>query len=643
MNGIDIFEKSKKSFIQYVNSLEIHPNFKEIISDFGFVEENPPFYVYYPCLFSLPSSINDNLLNDLSIAGYFFYQSTLFLDALMDEHDSSRLAASMICQEEAIKILSSIFDLESEYWRLWNQRRNEFFEADYLEKNLLESGKDILIRNYEKLADYKSAFGKAAIDSLYVLNKDCYKNCHQDLLNSHKYFSIAFQINDDILDFQEDHKNGQFNIAVHSALKHCGGFYYDDIDKLKKLFYINGTAQSLFKKGIYYLEKAFVEVEKIDVPLWKQQIEIFKNKMKSSINEIENYTEKLNSEVSHSYEFRTKNSIEKSIEDAVKFISNKQKQNGTWCEYITQGGISDSWSTAFVSAILSENKHLKKLFSNNLAQSISFLKKNRIGLLWGYNQTWIEDSDTTNLVLLSFLFNSVEIENRILHNWLRYRRNRSGFSTYLDEEFLLKSLHDKKIDDVTGWTATHQCVSAVSFYFMVLYNANTKTALELEKYFEPLISSKAINSYWWTSNIYTYYFLAKSFAALKKLDKLKIIQKQIKKKIDKKTGCVKDSYGENIFFTGMVLEILLLKKDEYLEDIEKIKEYILKNQYKDGSWENSHSLQIPEPSSVGVSKKEYYELSCYGTSVRAREFNRLFTTVCALKSLFEYDKASSNT
>ncbi len=232
-------ENPEQKFLEYVEKLPFNSRLKDIIADVNFIQANPSFYLNYPKLFLLTNDDADFHIEKLCLAGYLFYQSTLFLDAVIDNNDNHRLAVAMICQEEAIKLLTSIFGLNSRYWHLWNVRRDEYLKAIHIEKTYLKRANEVTIEEYGNLADFKSAFGKAAIDALYVLDDKIDNNIYRCLLNSHKYFSIAFQINDDVLDFKEDFKNGQFNWAVYITAPHPKEDI--DIDKQKKLFYSKRT------------------------------------------------------------------------------------------------------------------------------------------------------------------------------------------------------------------------------------------------------------------------------------------------------------------------------------------------------------------------------------------------------------------
>jgi len=100
-------------------------------------------------------------------AGYTYYNAVLCLDALVDEGDTKALVEMLALQEGTIKILTSIYGYKSLFWGLWQQRKAEYFKAIQTEKHLLTTPM-VSFEQYSSLADDKSAFGKIAIDSLWV-------------------------------------------------------------------------------------------------------------------------------------------------------------------------------------------------------------------------------------------------------------------------------------------------------------------------------------------------------------------------------------------------------------------------------------------------------------------------------------------
>ncbi|TVZ27314.1 hypothetical protein JM83_2349 [Gillisia sp. Hel_I_86] len=187
---------------------------EEIVNE-KFISSNPSYYLYYPYLFNDYFQVkNKETLNLLSISGILYYKAIILIDDIFDNKDSKykfqKFFIANICQEETIKILSSLFSANSDFWKTWNVRKFEYAKAYRLDKNLKS------IQNFSEfvvLADYKSAFGKIAIDCLFYLSNKKEKTMYKALLESHNLFYAGFRIMDDIIDYTEDVKNGQFNIS----------------------------------------------------------------------------------------------------------------------------------------------------------------------------------------------------------------------------------------------------------------------------------------------------------------------------------------------------------------------------------------------------------------------------------------------
>ena len=619
----------------YIQNLPISKVFKKQILNKKFIENNPIYYQNYPSLFSNIFSISLEKLELLNIAGYLYYQSTILSDSLIDEKDLSKYPLITICQEESIKILTSIYGLEDNFWNLWNKRRNEYFQAILLEKELSKK-ESVTIEEYEILADKKSAFGKVAIDCLYSVenvNEDIY----QKLLLSHKYFSVAFQLNDDLQDFKSDMIKVQFNWANYLLSKQ--NIAIQDPIVLEKYLYIRGISKQMYLLGIDYCDKALIIVENLDVPNWKKVLNDTKKRFITAIIEVENYIEILTSEINLSNDVISKNNLQNSISLASKFIKSRQKQNGEWREYVNQGGISNTWATAFIVSKISENESLKSNFKNEIANAISYLKQNLINTLWSYNTTWIEDCDSTNFVLLSFLINDFKIEEQVLENWLLFQNKNGSFSTYNNENQLKKALDDKNISNVNGWLASHNCVSAVSFYFLSQKNQKDYSFSKIKNYFDKNLANE-LNCYWWTSNIYISYYLAKTYQLLNEVEKMNYIISKIIE-TQNENGSFSDTYGENYFYTGLALEIMLLNTNIDKKKIEKTISFLLQNQFSDGSWQNSNALQVPNAQDIKIYNM-HFPIATFGMNVRAKEFNRLFTTTTVLQSLSVYEIAINN-
>lgn len=228
-------------------------------------DKSPKFYQYYPRLFKAYfKNIDDETITALSDAGYFYYQSILKIDLIIDDKDISGFSQILILQEEAIKRLASIYSHNSVFWEYWDKRKKEYFDAVIIEKGF-DYDNNILFSAYEDLADKKSAFGKIAIDCLHLLSSNENISLYQTLLKSHKFFSVAFQLYDDVKDFKEDLEKGQFNWAVHKLKKEVDfKKLNNNADILNKLLFIRNVGQSVLEKSIKYFNKSLDILKSLD-------------------------------------------------------------------------------------------------------------------------------------------------------------------------------------------------------------------------------------------------------------------------------------------------------------------------------------------------------------------------------------------
>ncbi|MBB4806050.1 geranylgeranyl pyrophosphate synthase [Chryseobacterium defluvii] len=299
-------------------------------------DKSPEYYQYYPRLFSAYyPKINTSFIEDLSKAGYIYYQSVLFTDSLIDDKDFSKIPYIQIYQEETIKILTSIYGRESIFWKYWGNRRNEYFEAVAIEKGLYIKN-EIDISVYENLADKKSAFGKVAIDCLHVLDNESGTDVYEKLITSHHYFSVGFQLYDDIKDFKEDFTKDQFNWVVYELSKKVNFKDYDNnVLILNKLIYIEEIAQNIlsrsienFKKSISILETLNIESEWLKINRDMQKtIESYLDVTEGYIKTLEKKFEIKNSGNPASGFFNYSSVENDSIKKGLQYIENDSKEN----------------------------------------------------------------------------------------------------------------------------------------------------------------------------------------------------------------------------------------------------------------------------------------------------------------------------
>ncbi|AZQ59887.1 prenyltransferase [Maribacter sp. MJ134] len=249
-------------------------------------DSSPVFYQNYPRLFAKYfTDINPEVINQLSKAGYFYYHSTLLTDSLIDDKEFANFPMITLLQEETIKMLTSVYGKDSDFWKYWNQRRQEYFTAVKIEKKL-DYDSNISLTEYEDLADKKAAFGKVAIDCLYLLSNKADDELYRLLLKSHYYFSVGFQLYDDVKDFKEDFEKGQFNWALYQQRnENYHDKYKGDIRTLNKLLFINGMGPKIMTQSISYFKKAIKIIEDLKGDSeWKEVIFEMKQTIESYLD-----------------------------------------------------------------------------------------------------------------------------------------------------------------------------------------------------------------------------------------------------------------------------------------------------------------------------------------------------------------------
>ena len=254
-------------------------------------EKSPEFYKHYPALFhTYFPTVSAETLHLLCKAGYTYYNAVLCLDALVDEGDTKALVEMLALQEETIKILTSIYGYKSSFWELWQQRKAEYFKAIQTEKRLLTIP-EVSFEQYSSLADDKSAFGKIAIDSLWVQSNTQNKAVYEKLLLSHRYFSVGFQLYDDVKDFARDIRRGQFNWAVYQLQQKVDfAEAQHEPNTLHKYLFVKGVGQDLLKEAIVQFEKAKAVVTELNIPSgWLQTIEQMISTIQSYLETTEGY------------------------------------------------------------------------------------------------------------------------------------------------------------------------------------------------------------------------------------------------------------------------------------------------------------------------------------------------------------------
>ncbi len=576
----------REFFLNYVNGLPISDNYKSFILDDGFYNKNPEYYLYYPKLFIIKDvlELNKTDLNNLCFAGYLYYQSTIYTDRIIDDKDVSKVGIVSILQEESIKLLSSLFKLDSDFWKTWNMRRNEYIEAIFLEKKLLNTN-DIPVDDYYKLADFKSAFGKIAIDSLFIKSGNNNNILYQKLLESHKYFSIGFQLYDDLLDFKEDYQKNQFNWVYYLLKKSLSEEETKlPIDTKHKLLYIRGIAKNILSESISNFNKAYTIIEELNAQCeWlniisdlQNKIHEFHNITKGYLLVLEKKIELNDAERTDDYFFDFQNVESLHIKKGINFIYIDFLKNYAELKHIMFLGKNEGFkneeeihvSDVFQRALLNDclfyitkvnNIDAKYFFDKEIEYLLNLERQNNIGG-WSYFPYVDEiapDIDDLGQILQLF-YNTKNNElikdySDLINIALKRQSENGGIETWIIPKDYLNGTHKRQtFFNETKWGVGPDLEVAANFgYSLVLIDDNgiySKNIIKLINYICENQSSEGF----WKSRWY---------------------------------------YG-NYYGTYVCLRLLILYKDTHIKTIIKSQNYLIKNQNSDGGWGKNKSTPL---------------------------------------------------
>lgn len=648
---------------EYISVLTIPDQFKQIL-EVNSSNTESHVYLIYPYLFESGFAITDiKKINFLSIAGYLTFSSINYLDKLTDNqvkpHERSLyLQLSLLCQEEAIKILTTLFPIDAKFWKFWNLRRGEYLLAQKKEK---KDFAELSMAEYHEIADQKAAFGKVAIDALLLLEKDAKQRINSNtkakaLLQSHRHFSIGRQFYDDIIDVQEDFVNNQANYALKKLKKSClrARIDFDKLSttSLEKYMYVLEVAEDILREAITHFDKAILLAEKYlsKDALWIATINKFKGICSALQLKQSSYLKEINATVSHSATKKIDPNKSITYENCIalgtNFILNKLQPEGYWEEYLNSAGASSTWATSFIYSQIHamDNEFVTEKVKNKVLAFLEERKKDTIS----YNQISPRDGDSLSFYMTAshLLGNTV---NAPLSDWLKYIHNNGGFSTYIKEDRIgLEKLMKIGRTHYGTWEKPQHCVSAAALYTFALIRNDYRVEEPLEElisYFLEAHKKGPLTAYWWTSSIYTYSYLLKAILLLDD-QRLNILLMPIAKYIieqQQKDGAYGDAQkSKSAFYTGLVVTALCSSELLFInfkDQIKKAIDWLFSNQYDDGSWEATHAMRLPEFNFNPTAKMHSQEwpIRRMGIKVRAVEFNRLFSTSTALNAINTYE------
>ena len=589
-------------------------------------DKSPSFYKHYPSLFAKYfNQVSESHMDALSKSGYHYYHSVLCLDAILDDGSLEEMPKMTALQEESIKLLTSVFGLESQFWTFWNQRKKEYYEAVKIEKSISFSNCFDFVA-YQDLADKKSAFGKVAIDSLFTLHHNKNNETYQKLLLSHKFFSVGFQLYDDVKDFKEDFEKGQFNYAIEQLRKEVSFEQYGhNVESLNKLLFIKEIGQETLSKSIIQFEKAINILNELGVQSeWLTTVLEMKSTIENYLDITNGYLAtiaakiELKNEQAFTYSFFDFNRIEENtIKNGLAFIKSDFQHNYADLKHIMYLGKLEGFdndntihvSDTFQRALINEcfialgdvyNLDVSNFLKNECQYLISLRNKDIIGG-WSYFPTVqeiaVDIDDLGQMIQLFVLSANQQFIDVYCHNAitiaLRERMlNNGGIETWIIPKDNQNNIQKRQEHfNSTKWGKGPDVEVVANFAYSLAILDKAKYSVVIKKA-TSYVTEQQDNKGYWESRWYygNYYGTYVSLRLLKEFEKdhLKEIQKALNYITDNQNDDGGFSIDQNEpsdpLSTALALLGLKLFFDKDCKVIEKAVSYLINSQNEDGSW-----------------------------------------------------------
>ncbi len=597
----------------------------KVIQNIG-KDKSPSFYKNYPSLFAnYFNEVSEEQVDVLSKAGYQYYHSVLSLDAIIDDGNFEEIPKMITLQEESIKLLTSVFGLESQFWSFWNQRKKEYFEAVKIEKSLYKTD-NIDFEIYEDLADKKSAFGKVAIDSLFTLQDNKDNDTYQKLLISHKYFSAGFQLYDDVKDFEEDFEKGQFNFAIEQLRQEV---YFDqygnNVKILNKLLFIKEIGQEILSKSISQFETAITILKGLSTKSeWLTTVLDMKSTIENYLDITNGYLATIRAKIelknqqSCTYSFFDFNEIEENvIKNGLDFIKSDFQQNYEDLKHIMYLGklegfdnvntihISDTFQRALINECFTTiaktyNLDISNFLKNECQYLISLRNKDTLGG-WSYFPTVQEIAadidDLGQMIQLFVLSKNLQFIDDYCYNAITIALNERMLNSGGIETWIIPTSNRTNVQkrqehfNTTKWGKGPDVEVVANFAYSLAILDKEKYSDVIKKVTSFVIGQQDNKGYWESRWYYGNYYGTYVCLRLLKVSE-KTCSKEIQKALAYMTNNQNNDGGFSIeqnkpsdpLSTSLAILGFKLFFDNDFELIEKAVKYLTSSQSEDGSW-----------------------------------------------------------
>ena len=294
---------------------------------------------------------------------------------------------------------------------------------------------------------------------------------------------------------------------------------------------------------------------------------------------------------------------------AGRYVLAKQSEDGAWRDFLTEPGVADAWTTAYVGLCLLTLPEGTRPggWEPSLVRAATWLSHRMDRFSgWGYNSSCPPDADSSAHAILFLRHCGIEVPIQAYARLLSFGRPDGGFTTYLVP----------RAED--SWGISHPCVTPVAVHALLtcLADDDPRLARSLEYIRSSQTATGLWSSFWWGSPLYS---------------TMVNLEAAIELELEFDRASLVDSLGALRPATSFELALLArcLTMIGRLEDAGQVTGSLLRLQESDGGWPSSPMLRVTRRSSFAPWQER-------DPGPLHADQERLFTTATALRSLADW-------
>lgn len=319
------------------------------------------------------------------------------------------------------------------------------------------------------------------------------------------------------------------------------------------------------------------------------------------------------------------------MERGVRFLLDRQGDDGLWRDFHTPAGEASEWPTAFVAAALHRAGAAPSALER-AAEALVATQKPDGG--WGYNEEVPTDADSTAWALhfLGLMGGRPTSCRRAAACLLRHQRwGDGGIATYSDAGPIRRFMRVPRLISFGGWCRPHTEVTAVAG--RALLGLARPEAEAAWHYVQAQQSDDGSwTRYWWTSSHYSTLEAAELGVAMGDQERAARAADWAMRAQQDDGGWTAPGAATSAFATALSVSILLLAGSSG-EAVKRAIGRLVDLQQEDGGWPSHPIMRIPLPGDRDPDRRARWRPVRFGSGAVVADQHRTFTSASCVAAL----------